>query len=113
MATCKDCLHYEICLDNGDDAAKQNAEHAEEECEFFKNKANFVETKYILFQEVWYLQDEFTIKKGEVLMIYFDGTFNNIPKYEIEYNGNVYCEDVVFSTKAEAEQALVKMKCGK
>lgn len=55
MATCKDCVHYDICLDDGDDAAKQNAEHAEEECDFFKNKADVVEVvrcrdcKYVHF----------------------------------------------------------------
>ena len=26
-----------------------------------------------------------TVEKGEVITIYFDGLFNNIPKYEIEY----------------------------
>ena len=41
--TCKDCIHYKICLDNGDDAAKQNAPNAEKECDTFKNKADFVE----------------------------------------------------------------------
>lgn len=40
--TCKDCIHYDICLDNGDDAAKQNAPNAEKECKDFKNKADFV-----------------------------------------------------------------------
>ena len=44
--TCKDCIHYKICLDNGDDAAKQNAPNAEKECEEFKNKADFVEVPY-------------------------------------------------------------------
>ena len=61
-------------------------------------------TKYDLGQEVYYAQDKFTIKKGEIITIYFDGTFNNIPKYEIEYNGNVYAEDDVFLTESEANQ---------
>lgn len=63
-----------------------------------------LETKYDLGQEVYYVKDEHTIEKGEVLTIYFDGTFKNIPKYEIKYNGNVFCEDDVFLTKQEAEQ---------
>lgn len=63
-----------------------------------------LETKYDLGQEVYYVKDEYTIEKGEVLTIYFDGTFKNIPKYEIEYNGNVFCEDDVFLTEKEAEQ---------
>lgn len=49
-------------------------------------------TKYDLGQEVYY-GDSYNRQKGEILMIYFDGTFNNIPKYEIGYNGNVWAED--------------------
>ena len=63
-----------------------------------------LETKYDLGQEVYYVKDEYTVEKGEVLTIYFDGAFNNIPKYEIEYNGNVFCEDDVFLTEEEAKQ---------
>ena len=63
-----------------------------------------LETKYDLGQEVYYVKDEHTVEKGEVLTIYFDGSFNNIPKYEIEYNGNVFCEDDVFLTEQEAKQ---------
>ena len=51
-------------------------------------------TKYSLGQEVWYGEPD-NRKKGEIITIYFDGTFNNIPKYEIEYNGNVWAEDEV------------------
>lgn len=50
------------------------------------------ETKYDLGQEVYY-GDKYERKKGEIITIYFDGTFGNIPKYEIEYNGNVWAED--------------------
>ena len=49
-------------------------------------------TKYDLGQEVYYgYKDD--RRKGEIITIYFDGTFDNIPKYEIEYNGNVWAED--------------------
>lgn len=41
--TCKDCIHYDVCLDKGDYAAKHNVEFAEEECLFFRDKADFVE----------------------------------------------------------------------
>ena len=49
-------------------------------------------TKYDLGQEVYYGYED-DRKKGEIITIYFDGTFDNIPKYEIEYNGNVWAED--------------------
>ena len=68
-----------------------------------------LETKYDLGQEVYYVRNEYTVKKGEVITIYFDGLFNNIPKYEIEYNGNVFCEDDVFLTKEEAEKTFEEM----
>ena len=49
-------------------------------------------TKYDLGQEVYYgYKDD--RRKGEIITIYFDGTFDNIPKYEIEYNDNVWAED--------------------
>jgi hypothetical protein len=51
-------------------------------------------TKYSLGQEVWYGEPD-NMRKGEIITIYFDGTFDNIPKYEIEYNGNVWAEDEV------------------
>lgn len=60
------------------------------------------ETKFDLGQEVFYTKDAFAVEKGEIITIYFDGTFNNIPKYEIEYNGNVYGEDDIFLTESEA-----------
>lgn len=51
-------------------------------------------SKYDLGQQVYY-GDKDNRQKGEIIKIYFDGTFNNIPKYEIEYNGNVWAEDEI------------------
>ena len=48
MATCKECIHYDLCMDR---LSKQGySTYAErnlivEDCEFFKNKACFVEVK--------------------------------------------------------------------
>ena len=52
------------------------------------------ETKYDLGQEVYY-GDKHQREKGEIIEIHFDGTFNNIPKYIIEYNGNIWAEDEI------------------
>lgn len=46
MATCKDCIHYDLCLEIGDEAAKELPEGAEKECKCFKNKDDFVEVKH-------------------------------------------------------------------
>lgn len=53
-----------------------------------------INTKYDLGQEVYY-GDKCNRKKGEILEIIIDGTFNNIPKYVIEYNGNIWAEDEI------------------
>lgn len=50
MATCKDCIHHDLCFDNGTlfvhyGAKGINIEDVENKCPFkaFKNKADFVE----------------------------------------------------------------------
>ena len=53
-----------------------------------------INTKYDLGQEVYY-GDKYDLRKGEILEIIIDGTFNNIPKYTIEYNGNIWAEDEI------------------
>ena len=44
--TCKDCVHYEVCMDFTtlkESVFCQNYDKQEELCDYFKNKANFVE----------------------------------------------------------------------
>lgn len=53
-----------------------------------------INTKYDLGQEVYY-GDKHNRQKGEILEIIIDGTFNNTPKYVIEYNGNIWAEDEI------------------
>ena len=45
MATCKDCVHYDICTFH-------ITENENEKCMHFKNKADFVEVKYGDWKEV-------------------------------------------------------------
>lgn len=54
-------------------------------------------TKYDLGQEVYY-GDKYNREKGEIIGIRFDDSFNNMPIYEIEYNGNIWCEDEISLT---------------
>lgn len=61
-----------------------------------------INTKYDLGQEVYY-GDKYNRRKGEILEIIIDGTFNNIPKYIIEYNGNIWSEDDI-SDKEQTEK---------
>lgn len=69
-------------------------------------------TKFELGQEVYYVEDKFTYKKGEILEIIFDGTFNNIPKYIIGYNGNIWAEDDLCETEAEAIKKQERLRDG-
>lgn len=47
--TCKDCIHYEVCIDyttlKESDFA-QNFNETEKLCDHFKNKADFVEVRH-------------------------------------------------------------------
>ena len=63
MATCKDCIHYDICLDNGDDAAKQNAPNAEKECDFFKATADVVEVVRCK-NCIWFVHEHIKLSDG-------------------------------------------------
>ena len=91
---CAKCIHKTVCMYKG----------SFDDCEVFGYRCNHYKprekkeqgvtfkAKYDLGQEVYY-GDKYNRCKGEITTIYFDGTFNNIPKYEIEYNGNVWAED--------------------
>lgn len=46
MATCKDCINYEACIERGDVATKELCEGAEKDCKLFKNKADFEKVKH-------------------------------------------------------------------
>ena len=71
---------------------------------------NAIVPKFKIGQEVWYVEDKFTISSGEVLEIQlWDLKKDNIV-YVIEYSGNVWCESVVFATKEEALAKLEELK---
>ena len=49
MFTCKDCVHYEVCMDFTtlkESEFCQNYDKQEDLCDYFKNKADFVEVKH-------------------------------------------------------------------
>lgn len=46
MATCKDCVHYEICKEDCESGyiyEDENGNYCDDDCEYRKNKADFVE----------------------------------------------------------------------
>lgn len=42
MAKCKDCIHYDVCQYHIDEETEMTVA----ECDYFKNKADFVEVKH-------------------------------------------------------------------
>lgn len=58
-------------------------------------------TVYLNGEKILVFADEIKLIKdgetyyGEIIEIHLDGTFNNIPKYVIEYNGNIWAEDEI------------------
>lgn len=41
--TCNDCINFDVCIARGDIATKELLDGAEIDCDFFKNKADYVE----------------------------------------------------------------------
>ena len=79
--------------------------------ELEKQLKNAIVPKFKIGQEVFYLVNKYSpVLSGEVLEIQiWDLKKDNIV-YVIEYNGNVYCESVVFATKEEAQAKLKELK---
>ena len=60
--TCKDCIHYEICKDDCESGylfESENGDFCDDDCEHFKNKADFVEVvrcancKHLVVYDNW------------------------------------------------------------
>lgn len=134
MATCKDCVHYEVCqmhykqkceltyeTEREVRIAMRKAQKAVDiECEHFKDRARFVELPCKVGDSVYL--DNLHIKYADVIGIYIDafgGVFDlriytNIQLangfgYKYFISKDYTFEDIgkrIFLTKEEAEQAL-------
>ena len=117
MASCKDCVHYEVCKDYVEsvlDGLQYNDSQMNgDDCEFFKDRSRFVELPCKVGDTVFVVEEiaeERKIIKDHVETIgigyYADGV--NIYQFDgIKTDG--YFEDfgkTVFLTREEAEQAL-------
>ena len=119
MASCKDCVHVEVCKNiyeiHGDGLSEES--HG---CEHFKDRSRFVELPCKVGDSVYL--DNLHIKYADVIGIYIDafgGVFDlriytNIQLangfgYEYFISKDYTFEDIgkrIFLTKEEAEQAL-------
>ena len=110
MASCKDCVHVEVCCEKNLHVAvgmniipRFKYKRIEQECEHFKNRARFVELPFQLGDDV-YCTRMFKIYKKTVKKIELDDEGIAI----ITEDG--YCIDssICFRSQKEAEQALMK-----
>ena len=70
---------------------------------------NCIRPKFKIGQEVWYVEDKFTINSGEVLEIQIWNLKKDNIIYVIEHSGNFHCESVVFETLEEAQAKLEEL----
>lgn len=127
MASCKDCVHVEVCSEKNLHVAvgmnitpRFKYKRIEQECEHFKNCARFVELPCKVGDKVYL--DNLHIKYADVIGIYIDafgGVFDlriytNIQLangfgYEYFISKDYTFEDIgkrIFLTKESAEQAV-------
>lgn len=123
MATCKDCLHYDLCKSaiikriNGfiklDEAKEQVIKEYYESCNHFKDRSRFVEVPCKVGDRVYYIvnvngKDEINSAVVQKVTIHFENEVGyDCGIGEIGFS-NRSIGKRVFLTKEEAEQALAK-----
>ena len=114
MATCKDCLHYEVCQFHNDEETKMTVN----ECMHFKDKSKFVElpckvgdTVYICTCfGMWYAPHEIDKCEMKVTRIILANNSIVFEAMKDKYNADTFIQrqigKTVFLTREEAEKAL-------
>ena len=134
MASCKDCVHYEVCqmhykqkceltyeTEREVEIAMRKAQKAVDiECDYYKDRSRFVELPCKVGDKVYL--DNLHIKYADVIGIYIDAfggvldlrVFTNVPipngfGYEHFISKDYTFEDIgkrIFLTREEAEKVL-------
>lgn len=111
--TCKDCVHYEACLDWYRGFKARPAK-----CEHFKDKSKFIELPCKVGDIVWYITSTWEICEAEVIGIWLNLYSNPQMWLEIKYQSkfigegeyksrvDLMIDKTVFLTKELAEKAL-------
>lgn len=122
MASCKDCVHVEVCCEKNLHVAvgmniipRFKYKRIEQECKNFKDRSRFVELPCKVGDMVYVLKGEH-IEFAHVIAIYLDGSggmfdlkiFKEIAInfYISKYNTFENIGKTVFLTREEAERAL-------
>ena len=93
MATCKDCIHYELCFDEG---MTQFDNSNAEQCTYFKDASKLVELPCKVGDTVYEIVDGFKVHSSVVKNIIFDTAGIAFDESSIGKQ--------VFLTKEEAEK---------
>ena len=103
MATCKDCVHYDVCEFHLDEKTTMTVN----ECMRFKDKSRFVELPCKIGDTLYYICGN-RVESDEVHSIYVD-CWNSIAIKLKWVRGRVNSSEIgktVFLTREEAEKAL-------
>lgn len=113
MATCKDCIHYDVCI-----RIRYPSMYGltGEDCEHFAQKSRFDPARMVLIpcrigQDMWCIRDYKGTKqpmKGEVSEMYFTAQMKLI--IVVKYVGRGEYGTKVFPTKEEAEAEIERRK---
>ena len=104
MATCKDCLHYDVCkaIENELDMIPRS------QCGCFKDKSRFIELPCKVGDTVYYItgMGHNLVKPAKVKEIILDE--NGIKDLYVQGNGHNFENsfDIFFLTREEAEKKL-------
>lgn len=94
MATCKDCLHYQVCADFRRNICEHDRQRFEEYkinpdglCGNFKNKADVIELPFVAMVEQFIKNGKFdnkiTAHNGKYAVVYIDKSKWNCPIIDI------------------------------
>lgn len=105
--TCKDCIHYDICLGAFGDCLYQT-------CDSFKDKSKFIEIPCSIGDEIWRInwRNEVILSTVSMLQQKRDKTW----KIRLSDDGSVFDvtpDDIgktIFLTREEAEKKLEELK---
>lgn len=106
MATCKDCLHYEICEFLETETGIPN-DINDIDCQFFTDKSRFVELPCKIGDTVWCIRNFHGHKHAQEGIV-SEMNFTKEMKLQIvvKYVGCGFWGEKIFATREEAEAAI-------
>lgn len=111
MASCKDCVHVEVCCEKNLHVAvgmniipRFKYKRIEQECKNFKDRSRFVELPVKPGEKVFYFDTAGRIYESTVTQLVYGATGFLIDS-DVMFNSNLIGERF-FLTREEAEQAL-------